>query len=353
MERKIYFICPDNSKPAGGVKQIYRQVDILNKNGFNACVLHKKKGFKSNWFENSTKIQYNRTVFTIIRHLAKKHKNSTLKKKFNQISIFFQNKTNTKLDEKGILVFPEIFGQLISDVLPQMDKVIFNQNCYYTFVKSEINAKEFKNPYSHPKTLATIVVSEDSKNYINFVEPQSNLFRIRLGIDSNNFHYSNNKKKQIAFMPRKLSEDVIQVINILKCRNNIVDWSFVSIENKSENEVAQIMKESYIYLSFNYNEGFGLPPAEAMACGCIVIGYSGMGGHEYFNPDFTYEIHDRDVISFAKKVEEVALQIDTNNELMIKKGESASSFILNQYNLKNEENDIVKTWKSILKKQTI
>ena len=35
MNQNIYFICPRNNFPSGGVKQIYKQVDILNANGFN------------------------------------------------------------------------------------------------------------------------------------------------------------------------------------------------------------------------------------------------------------------------------------------------------------------------------
>jgi hypothetical protein len=28
--------------------------------------------------------------------------------------------------------------------------------------------------------------------------------------------------------------------------------------------------------------GFRFPPAEAMLCGCVVVGYHGKGGQEYF-----------------------------------------------------------------------
>ena len=47
---KIYFVCPSNAFPSGGVKQIYKQVDILNNGGFNAFVLlkNKSKNVKSN-----------------------------------------------------------------------------------------------------------------------------------------------------------------------------------------------------------------------------------------------------------------------------------------------------------------
>ena len=37
-----------------------------------------------------------------------------------------------------------------------------------------------------------------------------------------------------------------------------------------------------IFLSFGHPEGFGLPLAEAAACGCYLIGYSGLGGREIF-----------------------------------------------------------------------
>ena len=60
----IYYLCPDTNKPRGGVKVIYEHVDILNGAGFSACVLHQKKGFRCNWFDNLTTVSYlNRWMF--------------------------------------------------------------------------------------------------------------------------------------------------------------------------------------------------------------------------------------------------------------------------------------------------
>ena len=39
MKPKIYFICPNNKLISGGVKQIYRQVEVLNNHGIDAYVL--------------------------------------------------------------------------------------------------------------------------------------------------------------------------------------------------------------------------------------------------------------------------------------------------------------------------
>ena len=41
MGTKIYFLCPNNNFMSGGVKQIFHQVETLNKNGFDAFVLSK------------------------------------------------------------------------------------------------------------------------------------------------------------------------------------------------------------------------------------------------------------------------------------------------------------------------
>ncbi len=32
-------------------------------------------------------------------------------------------------------------------------------------------------------------------------------------------------------------------------------------------------------------EGFGLPPVEAMSCGCLIVGFHGQGGLEYATPE--------------------------------------------------------------------
>jgi hypothetical protein len=36
----IYYGCPDKDYPVGGIRVIYRHVDLLNRNGFDAFVLH-------------------------------------------------------------------------------------------------------------------------------------------------------------------------------------------------------------------------------------------------------------------------------------------------------------------------
>ena len=63
------------------------------------------------------------------------------------------------------------------------------------------------------------------------------------------------------------------------------------------------MQESLLFLSFGFPEGFGLPVAEAFACGCAVIGYDGLGGRELFKyasqyPGLSFPVQYRDWYAF-------------------------------------------------------
>ena len=55
--RRLLFVCyPDTNHPIGGVKQIYRQVELLNKEGWDAFVLQEQPGFRADWFNSDAPV---------------------------------------------------------------------------------------------------------------------------------------------------------------------------------------------------------------------------------------------------------------------------------------------------------
>ena len=68
----------------------------------------------------------------------------------------------------------------------------------------------------------------------------------------------------------------------------LADFRIRPIVNLDETGVAACLRESLIFLSLGQHEGLPLPPAEAMACGAIVVGYDGFGGREYMRPEFGF-----------------------------------------------------------------
>lgn len=338
-------LCPSFDTPCGGVKQIYRHVDILNRNGFSAFVLHQQQGFRCTWFDNNTRIAY-KSDFRERHWLA-----TPARRLRNSLIAFLAKRTiheEVRIERMDCLVLPEIAGPDAVDIEKGTAKVIFNQNAYLTFSGYSFGKEQLRTPYLNKDVMAVMVVSEDSRSYLKYVFPNLNLVRLHNGIDARFFHYSPIKKKQIAFMPRKLPDQVRNVVNMLKFRGLLKDFELIALENIPEREVARVLRESLIFLSFSTQEGLGLPPMEAMACGCIVIGYHGNGGKEYFKEEFCYPTREGDLMAFASKIEEVIRESEDDMDVLLQKGKRASEFILGTYSLEREEKEIVKAWQEIL-----
>lgn len=344
-KRKIYFVCPSVSVPFGGIKQIYKYVNILNNHGYNATVLLKKKRKRDNIWYRDTKISYHYELLKNIENSnnSKERKNSF----YERLKLFYNNLFSHPIEKDALFVFPEIYGKSFHKTIPNHQYVILNQNCYYTFQGYGFDYNE-KNPYLDNNCLGTIIASENAQKYFNVAFPTLGLYRVRLGIDTHIFSFENKKKKKIAFMPRKLAEDSLQVINILKARKKMDDWEFFPIDNMDEQEVAKHLKESVFFLSFNHREGFGLPPIEAMSCGCFVIGYSGQGGKEYFKEEFSCLVEQGNIIDFVEKIESHALEYYENPTLFSEKGKIASQFVMKNYSLENETQDWISAWEKII-----
>ena len=63
-------------------------------------------------------------------------------------------------------------------------------------------------------------------------------------------------------------------------------------------------------MSSGHPEGFGLPAAEAMLAGCIVVGYHGYGGREFLTEELAFPIDVGDVVAFADRVAEILRQLE-------------------------------------------
>ena len=315
---RVFFRCPEDSHPVGGIKKLYDHVDVLNKNNIEAYILHfdETGTFRCTWFPNQTKITYDKT----------------------------------QIQEHDIVVFPEIYNHHVFDLVPKCKKVIFNQNTYNTFKPyGTINENTIFN-YDNPDVVGVIVVSEDNKRYLeSFLK--NKIHRVHISIDFDKFFPITEKKKQCCYMPRKNKQDVDQVISILKLRGNLKDYNFVAIENMTEEELIKTYQESEIFLSFSQSEGCAAPPIEAIACGCIVVGYHGMGCREYLRREnYCYPVEHEDIIGFVKTTERVVKLLKEYPQTMQSEVKKAHSFITSKYTKEREEADILEFWNEVLSK---
>lgn len=358
--RNIYYLCPSTPHPIGGVQKIYQHVDILKRHGFSAFVLHPLRSYRYPWRKNETPTAYFSDPFRFFR-IFKKIKARIKGKRLlawklllNNPRIYTCTLNNKrialpKLSAEDVIVIPDYLVFELVELFKKMPCVILNLTAYFTFEGLTIEesiTQPLKLPY---EKYSCIVGSNDTANYLQHTFPKIDLHICPFGVDADQFSYHPHKKKQIAFMPRRCKDHLVQIINILKLRGKIPDWSFVSLENLPQHELIEKMKSSAIYLSTSYQEGFGLPPAEALSCGGLVVGYHGEGGQEFFKPPFAHPIPHGSIIEYVKKVEEIALLFEQEHAKFIAYGKQGSDFIQNKYSIEKEDAAVIETWRKLTK----
>lgn len=354
---KILFLCPSFKIPIGGVKQIYRQVDVLNALGYNAFILHPDINSGERWFKNNTKVVFNKSAFyntssnTKLNFKGKIHRFLSLSftKTRKNIYNFYKplSSFETQIQSSDILVYPEVYAHKVHLNFPENKFVIYVQECFLIFRDKSQN----KDPYLDNNLLGVMVNSHYGKSYINFAYPQIKTEIIRHSIDSGMFRKTA-KKKQIALMSRKLPGDAEQIMNLFEDSAHSTSWVIVDINEEIETntlqDVANTLSESAIFINLASTEGFGLPAVEAMSSGCLVLGYTGLGGAEYMNQNNSFPIPERDVLKLVQKLFNLVKSIESKNQdyytEIIQRGQL---FVSGTYNDENEKNDLNEFWSSI------
>ena len=249
---------PDLPKPIGGVKQIHRVSEALNSLGYSSTVVQDDASYRPKWFSSSV---------------------NTISKKD-----FFKH---CGLNESNdIIVLPETFIAGLNSIHQTIPKIIFNQNVGYTYGMPNV---KFPSPgivhtlYRHQSVKQIWCVSEYDRVYLSSTLgiPISKIHRIINYVESVDFEPIV-RKKWISYMPRKNQAHSDIVVNLLSSQAFLKGWKIVPIAGLSNKDVLKVLTASHIFLPFGYPEGFGLPIAEALATGCSIVGYHGLGGKELF-----------------------------------------------------------------------
>lgn len=107
---------------------------------------------------------------------------------------------------------------------------------------------------------------------------------VRPAIDVGLFHPPASKPAalpRIAFMPRKNKALAEQIRRIFEERNPKTAVEWVPIHGLDRAGVARALRSCHVFLVTGFPEGCPLPPLEAMACGCLCVGFTGFGGWDY------------------------------------------------------------------------
>lgn len=289
--KSIIYICPKGTnKPTGGIKIIYKHVEILSKH------LPKETRCKILHFED---LDYNCGWFS---HNVEFKKNLS----------FDSN--------KEFAIVPEWMAVYHTKILQKLNVkyAIFVLNSFYIYKKPKGNFTDFEIYEAYKKAEFILSCSNEITDFIKLIFPefQKKIARVNISVDNKKFYCSEeifkNKENLITYMPRKKKNNS-EILLFILSRLLPKSWKVKSIDNLTELEVAKCFKKSKIFLSFTELEGLGLPPIESALCGNYVIGYTGQGGKEFWVPPIFDEIIPGDLRKFATKVISKVKDLDKNN----------------------------------------
>ena len=134
--RSVWMISPDWNRPSGGIRKLYRTVDVLNDAGIPAAIVHERGGFRCDWFEHSTRIASVR---------------------------------DTMVEPGDVIAVPEIYGSTIVELPNGIGQVVFNQNAYVTLESLRTSGGPAAAPYvANPDLLAVVAVSEENRDLLEY-----------------------------------------------------------------------------------------------------------------------------------------------------------------------------------------
>jgi hypothetical protein len=90
------------------------------------------------------------------------------------------------------------------------------------------------------------------------------------------------KSDAVAYVPRKRPLEARAIRNLFRgLHPGYAPIRWIGLEDAHERVVAETFASSTLFLSLSRLESVGMTALEAMACGCVVAGFTGVGGRDY------------------------------------------------------------------------
>jgi len=262
-ERIVYLSWPAR-EIAGGIKLVFRHVEVLQEAGIEA-VIATPDGQPPGWFQTEVPVL---------------------------------NVADLRSDE-DVLVFPENHCNLLRQFAECPNrKLVFCQNPFMVF-RGLGGARD----YADFGVTAVLCEGRLTAEFCQRRFPSMPISLVPVVIDRSLFHFHGEKRMQIAFAPRKRPLEVAFVRDLFRAENpecSSVPW--VEISGVSEQQVARILKDSAVYLSLSRFESVSLSILEAMACGCTVAGFTGFGAREFATSQNGFWSEEDDCLQCASQL---------------------------------------------------
>lgn len=350
--RRYLVLMVSADRPTGGVNVLLWLIERLNEAGYRAAALHGNRSYRYEYRNFTGKSLYSSELDALNQSLFRRGFLGRLKKSLEGLSRMrwrrrFHSPPRLPIwqpEPHDVLVVPEF-------MYPEAVAAFGGRNCilavqgFLPLMLANLRSQHLQ--AAHTKEFSAIFsTSQASSRAVKAVfKVEGGVFRLPVCHDG--LTYNNEKKLQIAFMPRKRREETLILASLIERHPALVGVPLVAIDQLPDEAAHLIIRESLLFLSLSEREGFGLPPAEAMATGCLVIGYTGVGGEEFFTEETGFPIPDGDIVAFVDQIANVVSAWRQAPEELERKRRHASDFIWDRYNETAARQSLLELWADI------
>ncbi|MFE7632374.1 glycosyltransferase [Kitasatospora sp. NPDC057518] len=257
--------------PLGGIRVLNQQVALLRAAGVEAYRWTPTPGFRYTWFDDDVPTLSGMTL---------------------------------DLGPEDVLVLPEVSVLPGRDPAPGGRKVVYSQGHYVHFLTCPAPG-----PYPGWSARPALwTVSKAGADMLRRALPGFEPHLVPNTVDTGLFRpASTGRVRRIAWMSRKRPVESTLLHRLLHADPRSRGVELYDIHAVPHEEVARVLSDTSVFIALGApeGEGFGLPPAEAMASGCLVTGYAGGGGAELFDSPSAWRIPELETDRLADRALEL------------------------------------------------
>ena len=310
---RILYISHDVDQPRGGVDVLYDHVAVLREKGLDAFIVHASPGFRYRFAPRDVPV--------------------------------LDGSSRLDVPESDILVIPEDHTAVIQRCRAlSCRKVLFCQNHFYIF-----RGMAQGETWSDFGFSAYLCTSDPIRQALQRWFGVSASV-VRPCIDA--LYFSDGPglvgpPVKVACMPRKGAANLRLVQGLLAADGvaGRAGLTWLEIDGLPRPQVAARLQEAHIYVSTSLHEGLGLPPLEAMAAGCLIVGFTGGGGLDYASADNGIWVEDENPWALAEALAKTVTAVcDRDARASLEARRAAGRSTARRYGRAQFERDLMAFW---------
>ena len=241
-----------------------------------------------------------------------------------------------------LLVLPEVPLVPGVDPAPGARKVIFNQNHFYTYAADD-PAIDVCYPGWSPSPMVW-AVSVESRAVLVALLPQLDIALVPNPIDGTLFGPRPGGVSRVSWFSRKRPREASLLRRLLGADPRFAGVAQCELIDTGRAEVADVLGRTTVFVSLGHSESFGLPVAEALASGCLVVGYDGGGGHELFEAPGAWRVAEQRPLLLLDKTAELLFRADELSAVRAMNRE----WVLDRYSFQRTGSALIAAVESVL-----